>query len=855
MEKIGNNLSEFLKNSNEYIVDYVIDVLKKDKTHKFSPHKQYTIKNIAESAIKAMFAYGYFDSNNPIKLTDCKEISICFQPHTDKVSLNDFIVYFAHIVTQEQEPSKKRIFSKTKNDSISFLISILQSPENIYNQTHAPHSYLFERKLSVNKGMETSCAVLYTEAIGEGMLRLVTFLPDRKLSQIENKKEAEKLIPTSLDQLRYAISSSVTGEIGNKDEILTDSDTNILKENENTKTNIMEIKQSPEETKELLIDYIWKHSFDQFYSALNSGNFGAFSINHPNAIQLIGLIKGAKEANKKLAKKFYINNRVLAKKKQTERKKEGKKIMAEYHVDEITRLAMEAENAMQREIDKLDKTDITDEDFNAAKENMSEGINIGDTGMWHGAERKVKWIEDPNLTIVEIDDNGKEIGDYLRVSIDSFKKEFAKFPSKKVGELSDRAEGILSTALAEYEKSSKKEELVKIVNDQLVRNRQAGAIGFELDKDMVDAGVEFLKRVNQPIELTGKDLISIALQDVISVKKYGNLELAEAKVLYALDGKLINEEFSDNTTLHDSINQSLYDMGYIEYGEEGSENEYQLSDIGKEFISAVNARIHTLQNKDTDLFPEDIGIVSEPERIYADLKSCLLEEGDNEGVYIFEGKEFTIDREKWKFVSFFKYGAVVEHISKHKLHEKKESKKLTFDEIRQLMQESDISIDGINGIEGLNHCLKLLKKCIDFIDLQEAHKHTESKLIESIKIVEPEPIIEAIEPDTYNLSFTEPIYIHIPAIVHLKEENVTLIYDKENFVFNIMAEDRIIGVISEKKLIENLDNGFYVITTQPPIPTENTEWLDAISTLELLLQDEPDNTEWKEAIETLKMLM
>jgi hypothetical protein len=120
------------------------------------------------------------------------------------------------------------------------------------------------------------------------------------------------------------------------------------------------------------------------------------------------------------------------------------------------------------------------------------------------------------------------------------------------------------------------------------------------------------------------------------------------------------------------------------------------------------------------------------EKAYTNLKACLIEEGDDESIYVFEGKEFDYEengkKEKWIFSSFFKYGAIVEHIAKTKLTDKKDDRKLTFTELIKLEESGDIHINGIDNISKLKHCLKLLKKCIDIVDLREECALSKGKL-------------------------------------------------------------------------------------------------------------------------------
>ncbi len=219
-------------------------------------------------------------------------------------------------------------------------------------------------------------------------------------------------------------------------------------------------------------------------------------------------------------------------------------------------------------------------------------------------------------------------------------------------------------------------------------------------------------------------VLDYAIKDIIHLhpdRKFGNLDFAEAKFLYSLkDKEKIENDFS-NVELKEVVLETLFNYGYLENEEQLSYNEYVLSDKGKEFISAIDARIETLSNIETDLFPQDVNAPDlEEERIYPDIKSCLMEEGD-EGVYIFEGKQIinleTDKKDIWEIISFFKYGVVLSHVVKAvKLTDKKDNKRLTFNEIISLYKDGFIEINGISDLSQLTHCLKLVSKCIDLID-------------------------------------------------------------------------------------------------------------------------------------------
>jgi hypothetical protein len=390
--------------------------------------------------------------------------------------------------------------------------------------------------------------------------------------------------------------------------------------------------------------------------------------------------------------------------------------------------------------DKLPTYDLRSFDQSIIRNNIPENkifhyseINEGDEGMLYGQEIVVNWIRDNKVTYSELDENGKvsKSSKYLNIGVDNFKKAFAKFPEEKG-------------------------KITGVITD-----------------------------------------LDIAIKDVIHnhpLRKFGNLDFAEAKFLYSLKNETQGIEFRDDETLQEEIMKSLHEMNYIESKEDDFEL-YILSPSGRQFIEAVDNRGETIKSvKDgVNLFPEEV-IIPQDERIYEDLKSCLLEEADDETTFLFEGKTFDYEhngnKELWKIVSFYKYGANVEHVVKTKLSDKKKNRKLSFDELIKLETDADIHIDGISSVAHLKNCLKLLKKCIDLIDANESHSETKNKLAE--KPFNDLPVI--LEP-------TVPLEVGAATI-------------------DILPSD------------------------------DHTE---AIATLRMLLETE-DNAEWKEAIETMEML-
>jgi GNAT superfamily N-acetyltransferase len=206
------------------------------------------------------------------------------------------------------------------------------------------------------------------------------------------------------------------------------------------------------------------------------------------------------------------------------------------------------------------------------------------------------------------------------------------------------------------------------------------------------------------------------------------------------------------------------------------------------------------------------------DKIYTDIKSCLIEDVDDENSYIFEGKEFINKEsgrnERWKIISFFKYGVNVSHLVNFKLTNKSENEKLTFDEIRAAYKDGLIEIDGIENETILNNCLKLLTKCVDVIDANEATKS---------------------EIEKHNLSKQE--------IEKLKSKILEIEEKSKKEVEKLVEPIEII----EPETINEIEES-----------SERKEFLEAINTFEELIKlggTDAEIKEWQEAVETLKMLL
>jgi hypothetical protein len=133
---------------------------------------------------------------------------------------------------------------------------------------------------------------------------------------------------------------------------------------------------------------------------------------------------------------------------------------------------------------------------------------------------------------------------------------------------------------------------------------------------------------------------------------------------------------------------------------------------------------------------KEIAITQMEDKIYSNIKECLLADGDNENDYIVEGTKIFNNEgsEEWHVIGFYKTGIVLKHSPKSKLSNEKGTKEISFDEIKNMFFKHHISIVGINGGDTarLNVCIKAIVSCMDKIDT-DAYKTNLEKEVEKIK--------------------------------------------------------------------------------------------------------------------------
>lgn len=844
------SVSEFLKQKNDYIVEYIIEVLKNDKYHNFTESKENSFKKIAESVRDIMLIFSYYDDQNPIHIHDCNDLKICFQQSGRRKGVADTIIYFAHMITQNDK--NIRTFSNSKSEAIPYLMTVLQSPSKMYFQK-SNSNILFEREIPTNKKNQTCMSVLNTELVGDKLLRVVTILPDQRLSQIENKKVANSFVElTTFEELCYSISSSVTDEKGNKDELFTNHDANINKNIENT--NKMEkggeIKNNwTELEKEVYENVLSKGRGLVVPSEKNAKE------NYPNLIeQEIVYFDGFNKSLRLTDKGIELEK---------EERKDYQKGYEDLYLPDVINLP--EKTTIQELINEYDKyTDgksnaklkfkLGEKNIIAIRKYTFQGKNIVKTKYIH-----IDWVDDFNKPYPIVYKTWSESKDGIKETT------YPTINDWKRKQKNELAKGI------EVEKEHQ-DTINKIASGEVAPEDAPEAIAKDHiaeDKNYYDKLEEVENK--EPI-VNSDNVLELAINDIIKNhprRKFGDLDFVEGKILYDIKDtdkiEIVTDYFDNPNTVKDGVYKTLEEFGYIENDYHDGFNGWYitLSPLGIEFKQAVDNRIFTLQNKDADMFPEDI-VVSELEEGYEDIKSCLLEEADNdEQIYLFEGKTITnldsTNKENWRILKFYKYGVELEHIAKSKLTTKKKNEKISFDDMKKMFKEDDIQIDGINTFEQLNMAIKLVVKCIDMIDAQrevkkEKAKHDKTKNVLLKKEMEEDeksktPDLSKFVDIVKNSNSFEDAYKKAKEVKGISPEVSTYFFNTYNKNKILSAEESFLKFWTEQKAILEQEK------VDAEIMNEQFEETPDLKIKESVTESSVDNTEINEAIELLNDLL
>ena len=132
--------------------------------------------------------------------------------------------------------------------------------------------------------------------------------------------------------------------------------------------------------------------------------------------------------------------------------------------------------------------------------------------------------------------------------------------------------------------------------------------------------------------------------------------------------------------------------------------------------------LETLKSEKVEVVEPSLSTEVKPITKYTDIKSCLLDDGDDNDDYIYEGKHIhnieTLPKDTWEIVEFYNDGVVLKHVPTSVLADSKPNKNVSFSELKTLFSIGKIEVDGIeNGnTKVFNLCIKAIVKCISNID-------------------------------------------------------------------------------------------------------------------------------------------
>jgi hypothetical protein len=183
-------------------------------------------------------------------------------------------------------------------------------------------------------------------------------------------------------------------------------------------------------------------------------------------------------------------------------------------------------------------------------------------------------------------------------------------------------------------------------------------------------------------------------------------------------------------------------------------------------------------------------------KIYPNIKSCLLADGDNENDFIVEGTKIYNNEgvEEWEIIGFQKNGMVLKHNPKTKLTNEKGVKEITFDELKDIFSKKLISIQGIkdDDFSRLNVCIKAIEGCIDKID-SEKYKINLKQEIEKAKKEQSESPSKVDMSEFYKIvreaKDFESAFSKARLLKNVNAETSTYFYSKYNPTGNKSGKD------------------------------------------------------------------
>jgi hypothetical protein len=238
------------------------------------------------------------------------------------------------------------------------------------------------------------------------------------------------------------------------------------------------------------------------------------------------------------------------------------------------------------------------------------------------------------------------------------------------------------------------------------------------------------------------------------------------------------------------------------------------------------------------------------QKIYPNIKECLLADSDNENDFIVEGTKIYNNEgaEEWQVIGFYKNGVVLKHFPKTKLTNAKEVKEVTFVELKDMFAKNNISINGISDASKLSLCIKAIVACMDKIDA-DSYKANLEKEIEKTKKESAESPSKVDMSEFYKIvresKDFEEAFKKAQLIKNVNPETATYFYSKYNPTAVKSGKETFKSFYEEVKGVET--------PKVEPKTEPKTEIEEAIEMITELLPD-LDGEQKQEALDALEMI-
>jgi 5-methyltetrahydrofolate--homocysteine methyltransferase len=198
--------------SSEERIKFIETFLSESKNYN---EKKGNFNEMSSKANELAEMYFHYNKLNPI-LSDTGE-KVCFEPDNRAIHRVGYklaqVEYAAHFVTSNVTGEEPLALDKSKVDNIHHIMDVLKHPTQRLIEINNYGKSVIYIKTEEDKN---HTSVLRTDLI-EGELRVVTFMPNQKTSQIENKKASNKWLSEAFSVLISTNPSDADDSSSNSD--------------------------------------------------------------------------------------------------------------------------------------------------------------------------------------------------------------------------------------------------------------------------------------------------------------------------------------------------------------------------------------------------------------------------------------------------------------------------------------------------------------------------------------------------------------------------------------------------------------------------------------------------------------